>query len=463
MPAVRGRPGGSGADPVAPVWWGTLVTVPLVLLALILLWPSLDGSWQHEPAHFWLVLAASVAAVALGYAVSGAARRRRDARLFLVSLGFIVSAGFLGLHALATPGVLVGPNPGFELATPVGLLVGGGFVAASSLDLTPAQARRVNGLSRPLLGACLLLIVSWGVVSLAGLPPLDDPLLDEELDGWQNVLGVIGVASYLVASAGYFRLWRRRRARFALSVAVAFLLLAEAMVVIAVARNWQISWWEWHLLMLTAYVVIAQSARAEWHQERFSALYLDQTLAGAQEASVLFADLQDYTSYAERNSPAETARMLNSYFERLVPLMEAQGGEVYQLIGDAMMVVFNKDGGQPGHASQAARAGLVLQQQAELVAAAHPDWPRFRVGVNSGRVMAGVLGGPRGHRTHGLVGDMVNLAARLEAEASAGTVLVGSGTYERLPRGADADRLPPMKVKGKEEVVTAYVLHALPD
>lgn len=165
--------------------------------------------------------------------------------------------------------------------------------------------------------------------------------------------------------------------------------------------------------MLTAYVVIALSARAEWHQERFSALYLDQTLAGAQEASVLFADLQDYTSYAERNSPAETARMLNAYFERLVPLMEAQGGEVYQLIGDAMMVVFNKDGGQPNHARQAARAGLVLQQQAELVAAAHPDWPRFRVGVNSGRVMAWVLGGPTGHRTHGLVGDMVNLAARL--------------------------------------------------
>jgi adenylate cyclase len=88
---------------------------------------------------------------------------------------------------------------------------------------------------------------------------------------------------------------------------------------------------------------------------------------------------------------------------------------------------------------------------------------RFRVGVNSGRVMAGVLGGPTGHRTHGLVGDMVNLAARLESEASPGSVLVGSGTYKSLPDGSDADRLPPMNVKGKEEVVTAYVLHALPD
>lgn len=72
MPAVRRRPGGSGAGLISPVWWGAVVTIPLVLLALILIWPDLDGWWQHEPAHFWLVLGASAAAVALGYAVSSA-------------------------------------------------------------------------------------------------------------------------------------------------------------------------------------------------------------------------------------------------------------------------------------------------------------------------------------------------------------------------------------------------------
>ena len=59
----------------------------------------------------------------LGYAVSATARRRRDARLFLISLAFMASFGFLALHALATPDVLLGKNAGFELATPVGLVV----------------------------------------------------------------------------------------------------------------------------------------------------------------------------------------------------------------------------------------------------------------------------------------------------------------------------------------------------
>ena len=76
-----------------------------------------------------------------------------------------------------------------------------------------------------------------------------------------------------------------------LAFAVAFVLLAEAMVVIAWARNWQVSWWEWHVLMVTSFFLIAFLARAEWHEERFSALYLDETLAGVREVSVVLADL----------------------------------------------------------------------------------------------------------------------------------------------------------------------------
>src|SRR4051794_41560636 len=62
-------------------------------------------------------------------------RRRRDARLLLIGLAFLVSAGFLGLHALATPGVLVdGRSAGFVLATPVGLVLAGAFAAASAVE-----------------------------------------------------------------------------------------------------------------------------------------------------------------------------------------------------------------------------------------------------------------------------------------------------------------------------------------
>ena len=83
---------------------------------------------------------------------------------------------------------------------------------------------------------------------------------------------------------------------------------------IAWARNWQISWWEWHVLMLAAFGLIAAIARSEWHEERFSALYLDQTLRGARDVRMLLADLGGFTSFAEAHEPEDVTAMPNAYF-----------------------------------------------------------------------------------------------------------------------------------------------------
>ena len=150
------------------------VTAPLVLFVALLARPQMDKAWENHPAHFWLVLGAAIAATALGFSVTTAARRRQDARLLLISLAFIVSAAFLGLHALATPGVLLGPNAGFELATPVGLVLAAGFAAASSLELSGHRADAVLRIAPALIGVLALLVAAWAIVSLAELPPLDD-------------------------------------------------------------------------------------------------------------------------------------------------------------------------------------------------------------------------------------------------------------------------------------------------
>jgi adenylate cyclase len=441
-----------------------LLGVPLVLIVVLQARPSLDGRWENHPAHFWLVLAAAAIAVGLGLTVTDASRRRRDGRLYLISLAFVASAGFLGLHALATPGVLLGKNAGFELATPVGLVVAGGLAAASALEFHGRANDRVMRAYVTGLFALAALLGLWALVSLTESPPLDEPIAAEELDGWQISLAVVGVALYGLAALGYLRLYRRRRAAFVFGVALALALLAEAMVVIAWASNWQLSWWEWHVLMLLGFGLVAYTARREWHEERFSALYLDETLRGARDVSILFADLQGFTSYAERHSPAEVAEMLNAYFERVVPVIQGDyGGEVHQLIGDAVMVIFNKAGDQPDHAIRAARAGLALQREARVCREGHDDWPRFRVGINSGEVVAGVVGAERGHRKHGVVGDTVNLAARLEGQATAGEVVVGTATYARLPDGTEAKPLGGLQVKGKAAAVDAYMLVSLPD
>jgi class 3 adenylate cyclase len=444
-----------------PLWPLFVLAVGAGVLALVLAHPAADETWENHPAHFWLVLGAAAINVALGYAVGVAARRRRDARLLLVSLAFVSAAGFLGLHALATPGVLIGKNAGFELATPVGLMLAGLFAAASGLRLMPRAAERVLRFAWLLVGGLSALLAGWAIVSLAEAAPLAGELGAEQLDGWETALGGGGGVLYSAAALGYYRLYRRRQGQFLLGIALAFALLAEAMLVIVWARNWRVSWWEWHLLMLLAFGAIAVAARTEWHEERFSPLYLDETLAGTREVSVMFADLQGFTSFSERTPPARVAAMLNGYYRRLVPLLEADGGVVHQIVGDAVMVIFNQHGDLPDHPARAARTALAFQREAGELADGHPDWPRFRAGVNSGEVLAGLVGGESGHRKHGVVGDTVNLAARLEAAAPVGGVVVGAETAAALPPGAVLERLPPLEVKGKEEPVEAYLLHGL--
>ncbi len=443
---------------------GTLVAVavaPLLLLVVLLARPAIDGEWENHPAHFWLVLGAALVATALGLSVTTAARRRHDARLLLISLAFIVSAAFLGLHALATPGVLLGPNAGFELATPVGLLLAAAFCAVAAIELRSTRADVVLRWAPGLLVGVGVLVAGWAAVSLAELPPLDDPLAAEELDGWQLLLAALGVALFGVAAFGFLRLYRRRQERFVLAIALSFVLLAEAMVAIAWAVNWQLSWWEWHILMLGSFLLIAFVARAEWHEERFSALYLDETLAGARDVSIVLADLAGYTSFAERHAADKVAAMLNEYFGPIIPLMERAGGEVHQIVGDELMVIFGKDGRLLDHAYRAARAALVLQRVAQRIGVGQDDWPRFRVGVSSGEVHIGVVGATRGHRKHGVVGDVVNLAARLESAAPVGGVLIAEETFRALGSRAVVEAVPPLQVKGKRDPVTAFVLHRL--
>jgi class 3 adenylate cyclase len=153
--------------------------------------------------------------------------------------------------------------------------------------------------------------------------------------------------------------------------------------------------------------------------------------------------------------------MLNGYFGKLVPLLEQDGGVVHQIVGDAVMVIFNQHGDQPDHAVRAVRTALAFQSAAAEIASDHRDWPRFRAGVNSGEVLAGLVGGSSGHRKHGVVGDTVNLAARLESVAPVGQVVVGAETAAALPPGAVLERLPPLELKGKGEPVEAFVVHRL--
>ena len=225
------------------------------------------------------------------------------------------------------------------------------------------------------------------------------------------------------------------------------------MVAVALGRNWQASWWEWHLLMLLAFAVIAVMAHQEGSEERFGRLYVDR---GAQPVTVLFADLKGFTSFSEHNEPATVSRMLDTLFGAAIPAVERYHGVVDRLIGDAVFATFEGE----KHAERAARAALALQEETGALAAVHPGWPRFRAGLNSGEASVGVLGTGSG-RTYSAIGDTVNLGSRIEGLAPPGSVAISAETAKQL-RGAETEPLDTVQVKGREEPVEVLLLRKLP-
>lgn len=438
-----------------------VLLVPLAGLILLLREPRLDVHWEHHPAHFWLVLVTAGLSAVLAYLTGAAALRRGDPRVLLVSLAFLSAAGFLGLHALATPQVLLAtPNAGFTLATPVGVALGSVFAVLSSLNLSGGRVVAAVRWGRLLRAALLTLMAFWAVASVLRLPPLHETAVPEVAGGVLAGLAVPAVVLYGLAAARYLRTWWERPSLMLLSMIAAFTLLAEAMVAMVFARNWALSWWEWHVLMLAAFVLVMIGVRIQWHEERFADLYLADTVSGRRELSVLFADLQGFTTFSENHEPGEVTAMLNTYFEVVVPpVVRRHGGEVDRIIGDALMVTFNKRGDQPDHAVRAAAAGLALQEAAAAVQTAHPHWPRFRVGINTGIASVSLLG-TEGGRTHTVIGDTVNVASRIEGKAPAGAVAIGPTTKSLLPQ-ATTRSLGLLPLKGKATPVEVHHLISL--
>ena len=440
--------------------------LPLVGLVSLLLRSRLDPHFENYRVHFVVFGIVGATAFILGYAAGEAANRRGDARVLLLSLAFMATGGFLGLHALGTPGILFPEeHGGFQVAIPVGLLVSAVFAAGSAfVDVRPGVAPFLIGRRALLRGAVLVAMGLWFAWAAVRLPPLSGAGSEAATGALVVAMAVAGTAMYAVSAARYWTIYRHRWNLLPAAVIACFLLLAEAMIGVAVTgeRKWHASWWEWHGLIVTAYLIIGFAARREWRDERFRHLYLPTTRERQQEISVLFGDLVGFTGFAERASPTDVAAVLNAYWGITAPLITRRfGGEVEKFIGDGMVAVFNGRGDQPDHAVRAARAALALQRELADVARSHPDWPRMRVGVNSGEAVLREIGGD-GHVAYPLVGDTVNTGSRLESLAPAGGVLIGASTYERLPTGTVVSPRIGLRLKGKDDPVNAYLLLAIP-
>ncbi|MGH2635590.1 MAG: ABC transporter substrate-binding protein [Actinomycetota bacterium] len=176
--------------------------------------------------------------------------------------------------------------------------------------------------------------------------------------------------------------------------------------------------------------------------------------------TAMFADLVGSTGLAERLDPEELKLVVNDAVTRVIGAVEAYGGTVKDLAGDGVLALFGAPQAHEDDPERAVRASL--QAIEEIAAYAGEVEAAFgitdfgvRVGVDSGPVVVGAIGAG-GRVEYGALGDAVNTAARLQAQAEPGTVLVGEATRRRILPLFDWGEARSLSLKGKAEPVTAY-------
>jgi adenylate cyclase len=128
------------------------------------------------------------------------------------------------------------------------------------------------------------------------------------------------------------------------------------------------------------------------------------------EVTVMFVDIRDFTPFAEANTAEDTVARLNALFEIVVPAVVDAGGHVNKFLGDGALAVFGAPNDLADHADSAVRSAVEIQR---LVAERFDGALRIGIGINTGVVIAGTIGGA-GKLEFTLIGDTVNIAARVE-------------------------------------------------
>jgi class 3 adenylate cyclase len=173
--------------------------------------------------------------------------------------------------------------------------------------------------------------------------------------------------------------------------------------------------------------------------------------------TVLFVDIRGFTSFADRSTAREAVEYLNEFFGLVVPIVVAHGGHVNKLLGDGLLGVFGAPSRCPDHADRALVAAV------EMLAAVESQFGercRVGVGINSGLVLVGTIGGG-GLAEYGVIGDPVNVAARIQdATRTLGEPLLLTEATRCLLDDTERslETRGSLRLKGKSEPVAVYGL-----
>jgi len=175
--------------------------------------------------------------------------------------------------------------------------------------------------------------------------------------------------------------------------------------------------------------------------------------------TVMFADLEGFTTISEYTEPAQLLEVLNAYHALLVHFIKINGGTVDKFMGDGVMALYNTPLPLEDHALRAVRTALDIRD-------ALPDFhmqlaPAFRLGVNfgisTGRAVIGNVGSPD-LMDFTAIGDTVNLASRLEGLSDNSQITISEETYRLVAKDVIAERVGARAVRGREEPVITYLV-----
>ncbi|MFW6147064.1 MAG: adenylate/guanylate cyclase domain-containing protein [Thermodesulfobacteriota bacterium] len=205
--------------------------------------------------------------------------------------------------------------------------------------------------------------------------------------------------------------------------------------------------------------------------ERFhSPQVIEMILKGSQEtkdnvmeanevtATMLFTDIVGFTRLAEQIPPRETNIFLNRYFSAMTDVVFSYNGTLDKYIGDGLMAVFGAPIEKPDDAERAILAAKEMREKlAEMMADKNGPSGKFdiRIGINTGRVVAGNIGSFR-RMDYTVIGDPVNIAARLESIANPNQILIGEETYRAVKDKFEIQEIGRKKVKGKRDEIMVF-------
>ncbi|MFO7678411.1 MAG: adenylate/guanylate cyclase domain-containing protein, partial [Chloroflexota bacterium] len=188
----------------------------------------------------------------------------------------------------------------------------------------------------------------------------------------------------------------------------------------------------------------------------------DQAPDERKRVTVLFADVSGYTALSENLDPEDVAAIMNRLFEAVTVEIHRYGGSVDKYSGDAVMALFGAPQALENHEEMAVRASLAMQHVigafSEALAKERGFRVAMRIGLNTGPVLAGLVGGLK-TRSYTVMGDTVNLASRLEHAAPVGRILISAATAQPVQAIFDLEPPQQISVKGKSEPITVYLVN----